>query len=148
MTDTDNLTAEALDAEDYLLDSMGDAITLWEALRHPTLTDRFARFEALREADTWAARESTAQLVEYFQNATEASDAPAEALAELFLIHCTNAADTVDGEEAEDAFLECLIAYELLPEAGEHLAALDIAEDDERPEIEGKLKALRDRRDA
>lgn len=148
MTDTDILTAQALDAEDYLLDSMGDAITLWEALRHPVSVDRFAHFEAVRQSDPWAAREGVAQLVEYFQNATGALDATADTLAELFLIHCTNAAETPTADHDDDAFLECLIAYDLLPEAGEHLAALDIADDDEKPEIEAKLKALRDRRDA
>lgn len=148
MTDTDMLTAEALDAEDYLLDSMGDAITLWEALRHPTLVEHFPHFDALRSADPWAARESVAQLVEYFQNATNTLDAPADTLAEAFLIHCTNAADPVADDAEDDAFLECLIAYELLPEAGEHLAALDLAEDAEKAGLEAKLKTLRDRRDA
>lgn len=145
MTDTDPLTDEALDAEDYLLDSMGDAITLWDSLRHPVTVERFAHFDSLREADPWAARESVAQLVEYFQNATSSLDAPADTLAELFLIHCTNAADPAAAED-EDAFLECLIAYELLPEAGEHLAALDLADDGEKPDLEAKLQSLRDRR--
>lgn len=145
MTDTDPLTAEALEAEDYLLDSMGDAITLWDALRHPATVARFAHFDSLRETDPWAARESVAQLVEYFQNATASLDAPADTLAELFLIHCTNAADRA-ADADEDAFLECLIDYELLPEAGEHLAALDLADDGEKPDLEAKLQSLRDRR--
>lgn len=148
MTETDSLTAEALDAEDYLLDSMGDAITLWETLRHPPTAGRFHHFNALRETDPWAARESVAQLVEYFQHATGALDAPAETLAELFLIHCTNAADSIAGEQDEDLFLECLIAYDLLPQAGEHLAELDIADADEKAKAEASLKSLRDRRDA
>lgn len=148
MTDSDSLAAEALDAEDYLLDSMGDAITLWEALRHPAVAGRFSHFETLRTSDPWAARESVAQLVDFFQNATGALDAPADSLVELFLIHCTNAAEPVATDAEEDAYLECLIAYDLLPEAGEHLAALDLADEGEKPELEARLKALRDRRDA
>ncbi len=150
MTDTepDSLTSEALDAEDYLLDSMGDAILLWETLRHPASGTAFARFDTLRHADPWAARESVAQLVEYFQQATATLDAPADALAESFLIHCTNAADPASPDaDDEDAFLECLVAYALLPEAGEHLAALDLADDSARPDLAAQLKALRDRRD-
>lgn len=147
MTDTD-LTDEALDAEDYLLDSMGDAITLWEALRHPVSVAAFPRFDALRETDPWAARESVAQLVEYFQQTTGALDAPAESLAELFLLHCTNAAEPAPAEGDDDAFLECLIPFELLPQAGEHLAALDLAESAEADLLETRLKSLRDRRDA
>lgn len=153
MTDTEMLSAEALDAEDYLLDSMGDAITLWEALRHPASIARFAHFETMRQADPWAARESVAQLVEFFQHATDTLDAPSETLAELFLIHCTNAADRLAAKDSEagddaDAFLECLIAYDLLPKAGEHLAALDLADDADKAELEASLKSLRNRRDA
>lgn len=145
MTDIDPMTAEALDAEDYLLDSMGDAITLWEVLRHPSTVGRFALFETMRAADPWAARESVSQLVEYFQHATAQLDAPADTLAEAFLLHCTNAADAAAGDDA-DGFLECLVAYERLPEAGEHLAALDLAEDGEKPALLENLKSLRDLR--
>ncbi len=161
MTDLDPTSGatpdDALDAEDYLLDSMGDAITLWEALRHPMSVAAFARFDALRHADPWAARESVAQLVEYFQQATGALDAPADSLAELFLIHCTNAAEPPPAEDPtgtgsvsddEDAFLECLIGFDLLPQAGELLSQLDLAEAAERPALEHRLGTLRARRDA
>ena len=148
-TDVDDLTGEALDAEDYLLDSMGDAITLWEALRHPMTGANFARFESLRASDPWAARESVAQLVEYFQQTTGALDAPADTLAELFLIHCTNASEPPSpDEESDEAFLECVIPFALLPQAGEQLEALDLAGDASRPAIEAKLVSMRNRRDA
>lgn len=147
MTETDPLTAEALDAEDYLLDCMGDAITLWDILRHPQSADGFARFDAVREADPWAARESVAQLVEFFQHATAALDAPADELAELFLRHCTNAAEESAASD-DDPFIECVISFDLLPEAGEYLAALQTADATQRAELAAKLQSLRDRRDA
>lgn len=146
MSDTEPLSADALDAEDYLLDCMGDAITLWEVLRHPQGMP-FAHFDTVFETDPWAARESVAQLVEFFQNATESLDAPSDALAEAFLRHCTNAEAEVDGAK-DDPFLECLISYDLLPQAGELMAALATAAPEAKAELEAKLGALRDRRDA
>ena len=146
MTDTDPLSTAALDAEDYLLDCMGDAVTLWEALRHPQGAP-FTHFDRVFDADPWAARESVAQLVEFFQNATESLDAPSDALAEVFLRHCTNAETATQADE-DDPFLECLIAYDRLPKAGELLAALATAAPEARADLEDKLRAFRDMRDA
>ena len=68
-----------------------------------------------------------------------------DTLAEAFLIHCTNAAEATDADD-EDGFLECLVAYERLPEAGEHLSELDLADDSEKAALLAKLKSLRDLR--
>lgn len=147
MTDADLGADDALDAEDYLLDCMGDAITLWDVLRHPQTVKQFAHFDSVHATDPWAARESVSQLVEFFQHTTATLDAPADTLAELFLLHCTNAAAPVEGAN-DETFIECLISFDLLPQAGDLLAALDTATAANRVEIEAKLQALRDRRDA